>query len=183
MQKRLGFLIDLGKCVGCKSCEIACMNEHQFSRTRYRRVLNIGPGNQVFEFLSLSCNHCLNPECIRVCTERCYKKRRDGIVLNDSTRCNGCQRCEGACPFSVPKMNPQTKKVSKCNFCSELIDQGLEPACVSVCIVGALRVVNLMQPLPFGSQQTLPNFPMIQFTKPSIRFLLPKNPICFGRIP
>jgi len=181
LEKRLGFLIDLSKCVGCKSCEIACMNKHHFTQPRYRRVLNIGPGNNVFEFLSLSCNHCLNPECIRVCTEHCYKKRRDGIVLHDPARCNGCRRCEGACPFSVPKMNPQTRKISKCNFCYELIDQGFEPVCVSVCIVGALRVVDLTQPLPLGSQKTLPDFPMIQFTKPSIRFLLPNKPIYSGR--
>jgi hypothetical protein len=57
----------------------------------------------------------------------------------------------------------------------------MEPACVDSCIVGALKVVDLMQPLPVNVQETLPNFPITQFTKPSVRVILPKAPQCFWR--
>ena len=81
MQKQLGFLVDLGKCVGCRGCEVACSNKHQLDHLQYRRVMNINKENQVLGFLSLACNHCINPECIRVCKEKCFYKRRDGVVL------------------------------------------------------------------------------------------------------
>lgn len=181
MQKQLGFLVDLGKCVGCRGCEVACSNKHQLDHLQYRRVMNINKENQMLGFLSLACNHCINPECIRVCKEKCFYKRRDGVVLYNSQRCNGCQRCIGACPFQAPKVNPRTKKISKCDFCFEQLDQGLEPTCVASCIVGALQVIDIMRPIPAYAQETLPNFSITQFTKPSIRVILPRTPQCFWR--
>ena len=181
MPKQLGFLVDLGKCVGCRGCEVACGNRQQPEPMQYRRVVNISRENQVLFFLSLACNHCMNPECIRVCKEKCFYKRQDGVVLYNSQRCNGCRRCLGACPFQAPKVNPRTKKISKCDFCFHQLDQGLEPACAAACIVGALQVVDILQPLPGCTQEMLPDFSITRFTKPSTRVILPKKPQCFWR--
>lgn len=182
MRKQLGFLIDLNKCVGCRGCEIACINEHQSDQLQHRRVIRISKDNRGLGFLSLACNHCINPECIRVCKRKCFHKRRDGIVLHQAQSCISCQSCIGACPFQAPKANPRTQKASKCNFCVNRIDKGLAPVCVDACIVGALQIVDLSEPLPFGAQEMLPYFPIIQFTRPSVRFILPKTPQCFWRI-
>lgn len=181
MGKQLGFLIDLSKCVGCKGCEAACRNEHQIDHMHYRRVIQLSKDNWEFCFLSLACSHCLNPECIRVCPRKCFYKRRDGIVLCHPQSCSGCQSCVGACPFQAPKVNPRTKKITKCNFCFERIEQGLDPACVAACVVGALTIIDLTKTLADEVQETLQSFPIIRFTKPSLRFILPKSPQCFWR--
>ncbi len=181
MGKQLGFLIDLSKCVGCRGCEVACLNEHPVAQMHYRRVIQLSKDNRGLGFLSLACNHCQNPECIRVCPQKCFYKRRDGIVLHRPQACSGCQSCAGACPFQAPRVDPRTKKITKCNFCVERLEQGLEPACVAACIVGALAVIDLTAALAAGVQATLPDFPIVQFTKPSLRFVLPQVPQCFWR--
>lgn len=181
MVKQRGFLLDLNKCVGCKGCEMACVIEHQIEQLHHRRVIHISQDSREWGFLSLACNHCTNPECIRVCPRKCFYKRRDGVVLHRPQYCSGCQSCVGACPFHAPKVSPRTRKASKCNFCAERLDQGLEPACVAACIVGALAVVDLAELPASGARETLPPFPIAQFTKPSVRFILPKAPQCFWR--
>lgn len=179
MPKQLGFLIDLHKCVGCHSCEFACKNENRQEDGGFRRVLDLKQRGNVFAYLSLACNHCANPQCIRACPHKCFRKLRNGIVYYDHTRCDGCRSCIGACPFKVPRYDPLTKKISKCNLCYRRIRQGLKPACVSACAPAALKIIDLNEPLPEDSRKTIPNFALIPLTNPSVRFLLPKETTCF----
>ena len=180
MGKQLGFLIDLGKCVGCRGCEMACINENRLEQFLYRKVLKISH-NQFHGFLSMACNHCANPECLRVCPDRCYRKRRDGIVVHDAAKCSGCRSCVGACPFRAPAISPRTGKVSKCSFCHGRIDQGLKPCCVAACIPGALQVIELTQHQGDAAVANLPEVSIMRFTKPSVRFIPPRQPVCFWR--
>lgn len=174
--------MDLSKCIGCHGCEFACKNENQLPGDfRHRRVLSLKKNENVFGFLSLACNHCANPECMRVCPKRCFSKRKDGIVVHNPANCNNCQTCVSACPFNAPQTNPYTKKVSKCNLCTDRIQKGLEPFCVSACISKALKVINLSGPLSSKYHETIPDFPSVKLTKPSLRFVLPKKPRCSWR--
>ncbi|MBZ4687047.1 MAG: 4Fe-4S ferredoxin, iron-sulpur binding protein [Clostridiales bacterium] len=182
MVKQLGFIIDLNKCIGCKGCEMACHNENCLDDIHYRKIVTLAehPKN-FFGFLSMACNHCRNPACIKVCPKGCFKKRKDGIVLHTNSNCSGCESCIGACPFRVPQINPQTGKVEKCNFCFKRIDQGLKPACVEACIPEALYITDLSKPLSEKYHEILPGFTIIRITRPSIRFILPQPPVCFWR--
>ena len=97
------------------------------------------------------CNHCNRPSCVRVCpTKATWKRPSDGIVMMDMHRCIGCRFCMAACPygsrsfnFSDPRKYLETNKgmatnyptrtkgvVEKCQFCSERLREGLQPACV-----------------------------------------------------
>ena len=177
MATQLGFLVNLNKCVGCKGCLMACKNEHALIELAFRRVIPVyKTENQVFGYLSLACNHCANPECIRVCPERCYRKRRDGIVTHNPVKCGNCQSCVGACPFRSPRMNPATKKPAKCSLCADRLDKGLQPVCVSSCIPGALQVIDLSRPLPPGVVTDVPGVTMMKLSGPSVRFILPEQP-------
>ncbi|MBP2632584.1 MAG: 4Fe-4S ferredoxin, iron-sulpur binding protein [Firmicutes bacterium] len=180
-QKQLGFLIDLSKCVGCHACEFACKREHQADKVNYRQVIRVEQEHNEWGFLSLGCNHCENPECMRVCKANCYYKRRDGIVLHRYQDCIACKRCVGACPFHAPKINERTHKISKCNFCMERQEQGLQPACVEACVVSAIQMIDLSNPLPDRAKKTMSTYPIVQFTKPSTRFILPAEPICYWK--
>lgn len=179
MSKQLGFLIDLNRCIGCHSCEFACKNENRLEEISFRKVLDLRKRANLFAHLSLACNHCANPQCIRVCPKKCYRKQRNGIVLYSNAQCEGCKSCIGACPFKVPQYNPITKKVSKCNLCSQRIANGREPACVSACISEALQIIDFSKPLPENSRKTIPHFSFIPLTNPSVRFLLPDDTECF----
>ncbi|MBE3587614.1 MAG: 4Fe-4S dicluster domain-containing protein [Thermoanaerobacteraceae bacterium] len=175
-----GFLVHLYRCVGCRGCELACKNERGMENISedghkdkpcWRRVQSL-PGNGRMLFLSVSCHHCANPECLRVCPGRAYFKRRDGIVVHDARRCRGCRLCVSACPYGSPRFNPEKKRVEKCRFCWERLDAGLKPACVEACITGALEMIDLDEyPEEGNGLPRLPGgFPDPRLTRPSIRF-------------
>jgi len=179
MPKQLGFLIDLNKCIGCHSCEFACKIENHLEEISFRKILDLRKRANLFAYLSMACNHCANPQCIRVCPNKCYSKLRNGIVFYNNSNCDGCKSCIGACPFKAPKYNYVIKKVSKCNLCNRRITKGLKPACVSACISEALQIIDFSEPLPENCKKTIPNYAYILLTNPSVRFLLPKETNCF----
>lgn len=100
--------------------------------------------------LSISCNHCEDPACIKVCPMKHIKKDQDyGIVHIDHKRtCISCQRCKKACPWNSPQFyddvnkykqnDPARPKMTKCDLCIERIKDGLKPACVASCPMRAL---------------------------------------------
>ncbi len=171
MVKWAGFLFNADDCIHCKACEIACKNENQTpTGIQWRRVEKVAPEL----YLSISCNHCDSPECFRVCPERAFTKRKDGIVQIDEDLCTGCGLCVTACPYHAPQFNPETHKVSKCQMCYPRQDAGLPPACVEACTTGALSIVDLNQFSDPEATRTLPGFPDIRITCPSIVFYPPK---------
>jgi Fe-S-cluster-containing dehydrogenase component/DMSO reductase anchor subunit len=137
------FTLDLNRCTGCSACAIACGNEnpvgqglswrsiHTFNAARH-------PAAPVHH-LSLACNHCRDPACMRGCPAAAYRKDpRTGAVLLDGDRCIGCGYCAWVCPYDAPQLNPATGVMEKCTFCSHRLDEGLDPACVTACPVDAL---------------------------------------------
>ncbi len=167
MTNQVGFIFDADSCIGCKACEVACRNENKtFDGVKWRRVTKISEDT----FLSVSCNHCNNPECFRVCPENAFTKRYDGIVLIDSSLCNGCKICVEACPYNAPQFDPETNKVTKCQMCYPRQDQGLLPACVEACTTSALGLVDLETFVDPNAVPAIEGFPDIRITQPSIVF-------------
>ncbi|MBE3573318.1 MAG: 4Fe-4S dicluster domain-containing protein [Moorella humiferrea] len=160
-----GFFLDLNRCIGCGACESACR-----AWKGYAFPLRLVQNTSYDYYLSLGCNHCENPECFRVCPERAYYKRRDGIVLHNSGRCTGCNRCLRACPFAAPRYNLATGKAVKCDLCIDRIDNGLPPACVEACPVKALQVLNLEPGKKIGVRW-VPGLPDVNITRPTLRLL------------
>ncbi len=167
MFKRMGFVFNPNLCIGCRACEMACRNEnHTPAPIHWRHVKKIALGI----YLSMSCNHCDNPECFRVCPSGSFTKRRDGIIEIDSSRCDGCHLCYHACPYHIPQYNPETNKISRCQMCYPRQDHGLQPACVEACTTGALTIQDLNEIQLTDVLKVIPGFPYYGLTKPSIRF-------------
>ncbi|OAT84830.1 4Fe-4S dicluster domain-containing protein [Desulfotomaculum copahuensis] len=174
---QLGFLINTEKCIGCQSCEMACKNEFQTDAVvHWRRVYPVGEKNYPRPeriFMSIACNHCARPECLRVCPVQAYTKREDGIVVHNHDRCIGCRSCVMACPYRAPQYNPHYRKVEKCSLCYLRIDQGKKPACVDACSVGALQLIRLDKAAVPDTVDRMPGFPDPSITGPSVRFVPP----------
>jgi Fe-S-cluster-containing dehydrogenase component len=182
LKRQLGFLIDLNKCIGCKGCEMACKNEHRLGEEGRRKIISLADeANNIFGFLSMACNHCANPACLGACPNKCFKKRRDGIVLHNPINCSCCKSCIGACPFGAPQVNMDKRKIDKCNFCIERLEKGGSPACVAACIPEALKIIDIADSSATDCLEILPSFKMARITNPSVRFILSRTPESFWR--
>ena len=140
---RYAILTDLSKCVGCLACSIACKVVNSVPVGSYwNKVLRIGPnprtkGGQwpdVYTyFLTVQCQHCENPECVKVCPTGASHKLEDGTVQIDKSKCIGCQFCAMSCPYNVRYLNEEERVVEKCTLCEQKIAQGELPQCVAQC--------------------------------------------------
>lgn len=139
-EKRLGMLIDLGVCIGCNACTVACKQENEPPLTKFNTWVEswdaeAEDGRVTRANLPKLCNHCENPACVSVCPTGASYKRDDGIVLVDHSKCVGCQYCVMACPYGVRTYDEAKDKgvIEKCTLCAHLVDDGKEPACVRHC--------------------------------------------------
>jgi len=157
-------LYDSTKCIGCNSCVIACKLWNGKTGGQYPFLLEDVKGPQeppekprpdVHHFIVIdrfydlrhhdgkavfmrrSCMHCIEPPCMYVCpTKAIYQYK--GINLTDYSRCFGCQYCVVACPYKARAFYEEWGVPVKCWMCLDRIEEGLAPACVSVCPVRAL---------------------------------------------
>ncbi len=134
----LSLMIDLERCFGCKSCEAACKQEHRLGPAEYRTKvvwLDDASGGG-FDFLTLTCQHCERPACLRACPVNpaaISKNPLTGIVEVREESCTGCGECVIACPYSAMGYDPVGHHAVKCDLCPDRREAGLEPACASIC--------------------------------------------------
>jgi len=163
-KKRYVMIIDLQKCLGCKTCTAACCKENGiFDQSRaWHRVLETVSGHfpdYKKKFIPAPCMHCNNPPCVSYCpTTASYKDRKRSIVRIDYSRCITCEKCIDACPYNARVLNDSYNRrderviseyypyIGKCTFCIQRIRHGRYPACVEVCPVGARKFGNLLDP-------------------------------------
>jgi anaerobic dimethyl sulfoxide reductase subunit B len=175
------FYFDSGACSGCKTCQLACKDKNNLGPgVLWRRVYEIAGGGWrregalwlpgVYAYnISLGCNHCADPACLKSCPTKAITKEPDGIVLLDSRRCIGCRYCEWSCPYGAPRYDPGRGVVSKCDFCFDLIDSGGTPACVAACPTRALEFGELedLRAKHGGRDDVFP-LPIASQTRPSL---------------
>ena len=182
----MGVLVDLSRCVGCRSCEAACNKEQKLpapekpfndfsvfdemhhgqkrrtDETRYTIVNRYDiPGREHPLFRKIQCNHCLEPACLTSCFVNAYTKTPEGAVIYDSTVCVGCRTCMVACPFYIPTFRYSSAfkpRIMKCVFCYDTrLTKGLPPACVEACPQEALTFGRRTDLVAAGKQRIREN--------------------------
>ncbi len=132
------------RCIACHACEIACKSENNIPlEATLGKIVVLGPkmvnGKPKMSSVFVPCFHCEKAWCLEACpTEAIRRREKDGLVYIIESLCVGCKACIMACPWHIPQWNAETGKAIKCDLCMDRIDQGLEPACVSVCPTDAL---------------------------------------------
>jgi formate dehydrogenase iron-sulfur subunit len=153
----LGVLVDLTRCVGCRSCEAACNKEQKLpppdkpfndksvfeekrrptekAYTVVNKYETESGGGPVYR--KVQCNHCNEPACLTSCFVNAYTKTREGAVIYNPKVCVGCRMCMTACPFDVPAYRYSSAfdpVIRKCIFCYDTrLKLGRPPACVEIC--------------------------------------------------
>lgn len=139
------FHFDMTKCIGCKCCVVACNEQNgNPADILWRRVGEIEGGSYPHtqrHYLSIGCNHCLEPTCLTGCPVEAYSKDAlTGIVRHSAEACIGCQYCTWNCSYGVPQFNPDRGVVGKCDMCYGRLMNGQSPACVTACPEDAIQV-------------------------------------------
>jgi len=154
-------LIDISKCIGCKACQVACMQwndlrddigtntgiydnpvdltDQSWTVMRFAEVTN-PDGRLEWLIRKDGCMHCEDPGCLKACpAPGAIVKYTNGIVDFISENCIGCGYCVAGCPFNIPRISKKDNKAYKCTLCSDRVAVGLEPACVKTCPTGAIH--------------------------------------------
>lgn len=121
-----GYGLDLSRCIGCRRCVYACVDENNQSRDpqiQWIKVLQMDKEKGIdfmhanihynpefvpeegHFYVPVSCQQCENPPCIKVCPAKATWKEEDGIVVVDYNWCIGCRYCMAACPYGARHFN------------------------------------------------------------------------------
>jgi len=175
--KQHGFYFTADNCIACHACEAACSEKNDLPAHLAFRAVGYVEGGSYPEYrrmnISMACNHCDDPVCLKGCPTRAYTKFAEyGAVLQDPDICFGCGYCTWVCPYNAPQLDTSAGHVSKCNMCVDRLEVGLKPACVAACLAGALDfgVVETRPQNRKGLETELPGFPSPEITHPNIRF-------------
>ena len=148
---RYGFLVDLRKCIGCRTCQVACKAENDVPLGVYRTwVKEVEKGSYPEvrrHFIPVVCNQCDEPACTRVCPVEATYSLDNGIVVIDPHRCIGCGYCMAACPYAVRFIHPTRGVAEKCDWCWPRVREGYgPPACARSCPTSAMTFGDLNDP-------------------------------------
>ncbi len=153
-------LIDVSKCIGCRSCQVACkqwnklpagspantgtyqnppdLQANTWTLVRFREISQ-KDGKVRWIFWKDGCMHCTDATCVKLCPAGARVRLDYGAVGTDDEKCIGCQSCVVACPFNKPRYSEESGKAYKCRLCTDRVQDGLLPACVKACPTGALK--------------------------------------------
>ena len=164
------FLIDLTKCTACRGCQVACKQWHKLPAEKTKnRGSHQNPADlsfityklvrfqeQVIDrrlqwlFFPEQCRHCITAPCKEVADGYL-----EGAILRDEStqaviftektaRLSKDEREEVRenCPYDIPREDPATGVMSKCDMCVDRVHNGMLPACVKSCPTGTMRFGN-----------------------------------------
>lgn len=157
------FLVDLTRCTACRGCQVACKQwkklpaeatvnwgSHQNPRdlsfntlrlVRFEEVVNNGKVDWLF--FPEQCRHCYEPPCLgqaELDDERAViqDETTGAVIFTEYTKNVDAEGVREACPYDIPRKDPVTGQLSKCDMCIDRIQNGMKPACVLSCPTGAM---------------------------------------------
>ncbi len=124
-----GYGLDVSRCIGCRRCVYACVDENnqsrdpqihwirvlEFEREAIIRGFNLEEGDPYYDhetvpapgkvYLPTACMQCEGSPCTNVCPTGATWRSPDGIVVIDYDWCIGCRYCMAACPYGARHFN------------------------------------------------------------------------------
>ncbi len=149
-------IADPGKCIGCRTCEVACVLAHSAPDA----IVKLSPASfiprlKVIKTARVStpvqCRQCDDAPCAVVCPTGTLVLNNGSVQVVPS-RCIGCKSCMIACRFGAIEILPIELTLSerqipasthveavKCDLCEH---RNNGPACIQVCPTKAISVID-----------------------------------------
>lgn len=188
--QQFGFYLDQTRCVGCRTCQMACKDGKDSPLgVNFRRVVEFEGGAWLTEnpdtptpvgvfayYTSIACNHCDDPACIKACPTGAMHKGLYGIVEVNQSRCIGCKACAMACPYGAPQFDSRQGHMSKCDGCKTRLEENLAPLCVESCPFRALEAGSITElRAKHGHAASIAPLPPYERTRPNLCLKPEKN--------
>ena len=133
----MGMLYDTTRCIGCKTCVVACLDANGLEADRSgipdglhhapvdlngktKNIIKLYKDGERTSYFKAQCMHCIDPACASACMLHSLSKNPvTGVVEYDPTWCVGCRYCQMSCPFNVPKFefDKALPLIVKCELC------------------------------------------------------------------
>ncbi|HDR2893707.1 4Fe-4S binding protein [Enterobacter soli] len=136
---------DSEKCIGCRTCEVACVVSHQDTQdcaavtaVAFSSRIRVIKGGAFTT--AVACHQCEDAPCANVCPTQAIRSEA-GVWRVEQSRCIGCKSCMVACPFGAMQVAvvAEHAQALKCDLCAHRADG---PACVAACPTHALSCVD-----------------------------------------
>ncbi|MFD3155795.1 4Fe-4S dicluster domain-containing protein [Haloimpatiens sp. FM7330] len=161
-------IADPDKCIGCRTCEIACVVAHSEKNifTAGNCDIEFNPRLHVVKTAQVSapiqCRQCEDAPCANACPNGSIVNK-DGVIYINKDTCIGCKTCVIACPFGAielvqeyhngEKVLQEGLKVERenklffkekiiANKCDLCMGREGGPACVEACPTDAFKIVK-----------------------------------------
>lgn len=206
------FFIDLSRCTACRGCQIACKQwkklpaeithntgslqnppDLSFVTLKVVRMREEGSGDEL-KLLSLpdQCRHCLEPPCKMagddIVKDAIIQDSQSGaVVFTEKTSGLPAEVIRSACPYDIPRVDPKTKVLSKCDMCNDRVAAGMPPACVKTCPTGAMNFGDRDEMLAMAKarleklKETRPKAVLVDFDQVRTMFLTEHEPRMYSK--
>ena len=154
-------LIDTTRCTACRGCQVGCkewknlpavptkqtgshqnppdLTQYNLKLVRFSEHLE---GDTVkWYFFPDACRHCVDAPCKGASSVEgsiLQDKDTGAILFTEKTDKEDFNTIRGACPYDIPRQDPATKRLVKCDMCIDRVRANLLPMCVKSCAMGAM---------------------------------------------
>ncbi|WP_027176329.1 4Fe-4S dicluster domain-containing protein [Desulfovibrio aminophilus] len=156
------FFIDTTKCTACRGCQVACkewkgfppvptkqtgthqnppdLNPYNVKLVRFSEHMD-KTGKVSWYFFPDQCRHCLEAPCKMASSVEgaiIQDPATGAVIYTEKTAQEDFDVIRGACPYDIPRQDPDTKRIVKCDMCIDRVQANLLPMCVKSCAMGAM---------------------------------------------
>lgn len=150
---------DINACIGCKTCEVACVLSHKEELTtletaHFNARLKLTITRDVT--VPVMCRQCEDAACVAACPNGALIEQDNSVKVLPG-KCIGCKTCVLACPYGAIEVKMHEEpiiingysfgvkykpEIMKCDLCS---GNETGPACVKACPTKALSFNKIEQ--------------------------------------
>lgn len=157
------FFIDTTKCTACRGCQVGCkewkdfpavptkqrgthqnppdLTHYNFKLVRFAEHMD-DKGKVTWNFFPDQCRHCLEAPCksgASLPDSIVIDKETGAVIYTEKTAKENFETIKSSCPYDIPRLNPKTKRIVKCDMCIDRVKKNMLPMCVKSCAMGAMH--------------------------------------------